>query len=65
MRTRICTDKPETITFRLTLEATAAEFERLRDQLDGITAHPASELKYALTDVLAQSRKIFWAKEPD
>lgn len=65
MRTRICTDKPETITFRLTIEATAREFEQLRDQMEGLTAHPASELKYALTDVLAQARKIFWAREPD
>lgn len=65
MRTRICTEKPETIVFRLTLEATANEFEQLRDQLENITAHPASELKYALTDVLAQARKIFWAREPD
>lgn len=65
MRTRICTDKPETIVFRLTIEATAREFEQLRDQLENQTAHPASEFKHALNDVLAQARKIFWAKEAE
>lgn len=63
MRTHLCTDKPEEITFRLTLVATAKEFEALRDQLDDITKNPTNELKYALNDVLSQARKIYWAKE--
>ncbi len=63
MRAFLSTDKPDEITFRLTLVASAKEFEQMRDLLDRITAHPVSELKYALTDVLAQARKIYWAKE--
>lgn len=63
MRTYLSTDKPNEITFRLTLVATAGEFEKMRDQLDGIAGHPCSELKYALNDTLSQARKIYWAKE--
>jgi hypothetical protein len=63
MRCILCTDKPNEITFRLTMVATAKEFEQLRDQLDQTSGHPASELKYALNDVLSQARKVFWGKE--
>jgi hypothetical protein len=63
MRTRLCTDKPDEITFSLTVVATAKEFEQLRDQLANITAHPTSEFRYALNDVLAQARKIYWARD--
>lgn len=63
MRTRLCTDSPDQIVFRLTITATAKEFEAMRDQIDSINAHPCTELKYALTDVLSQARKIYWAKE--
>lgn len=65
MRCILCTDKPDEITFRLTIVATVKEFESLRDQLERITAHPASELRYGLTDVLSQARKIYWGKESD
>lgn len=63
MRVILCTDKPDEITFRLTIVATVKEFELLRDQLSDIKAHPASELRYGLNDVLAQARKTFWGKE--
>lgn len=65
MRTVFCTEKPDEITFRLTLVATAKEFELLRDQLEDIKAHPCSELKYGLSDVLGQARKMFWARPTD
>jgi hypothetical protein len=65
MRTRLCTDKPDDITFSLTVTATAKEFEALRDQLADINKHPASEFRYALNDVLAQARKIYWARDPE
>ena len=65
MRCILCTDKPEEITFRLTIVATAKEFEQLRDQLTDISAHPASQLKYGLTEVITQARKIFWPRDTD
>lgn len=65
MRTRLRTEKPDEITFDLTITATAKEFEQLRDQIDGITAHPTSEFRYRLNDVLAQARKIYWARDND
>lgn len=65
MRTRLCTEKPDEITFSLTIVATAKEFEQLRDQIADINRHPTSELGYALNDVLAQARKIYWARDPE
>ncbi len=65
MRCIICTEEPDKIAFRLTIVATAKEFEQLRDQLDGITAHPCSAFKYSLNDVLSQARKLFWSRDPE
>lgn len=65
MRCILCTDKPDEITFRLTIVATVKEFERMRDQLENVNSHPTNELRYGLTDVLAQARKMFWGKETE
>lgn len=65
MRTRLCTEKPDDITFSLTVTATAKEFEQLRDQIADIGKHPTTEFRYALNDVLTQARKIYWAREND
>lgn len=64
MRTRLLAENPEAITFTLKVEATAKEFEALRDAL-----HKAPHitevyvLRQQLDDLLAQARKIFWSKD--
>lgn len=65
MRVILCTEEPTKITFRLTMVATVDEFERLRDQLEGVVAHPGCQLKYGLTDVISQARKMFWSADKD
>lgn len=64
MRCILCTDKPDEITFRLTIVATVKELELLRDQIEQIKSHPTSALRTGLYDVLSQARKMFWGKEP-
>jgi hypothetical protein len=63
MKARLKCEKPEEIEYTVTITMSAKEWERLRGQLE--TAWPASELSYAIDDLLAQARKIYWAREPE
>jgi hypothetical protein len=56
-------DKPDDITFRVTIVGTVKEVERLRDQVGNSGEYEATLFRAALTDVLLQSRKTFWSKD--
>lgn len=64
MRTRLFAEKPGDILFTLKIEATAAEFETLRDALGYLPKNGpnaiARQLETDLNSLLAQARKIFY-----
>ena len=65
MDVRLKVEKPEDIVYTMTITMTAKNWEELRDQLK--TAWPSSRLGYAINDLLAQARKVYWpnSKETD
>lgn len=68
MQTRFMAEKPNDITFTLKIEATAAEFFELRDELHryGQRALPApltEKLTIELGHLLAASRKTFYPSD--
>lgn len=69
MRTRLMIEKPDETLFTLKIEASAAEFCAIRDDLDFILRQPrrlhdtsdaTKQLKYELNNLLGQARKIFY-----
>ena len=68
MEFRLRCEKPEEIVYTITATMTAKEWEEIRESLDASKAphwHPAGKLINAITDVLAQARKIYWPNSPD
>lgn len=65
MRTRLLVENPSTITFTMKIEATASEFEALRDELSsaGVMRPHSCYLRGELNNLLAQARKIFYADD--
>lgn len=66
-RARFGAENASKFEYTLKITMTIEEWERLRDQLDQtqITLYETSQLKHAITDILAQVRKIFWPTTPE
>ena len=68
MNTRFKIEKPGDVEFTMSITMTADGWEKLRDQLDKSSlsqSYPAWSLRAQINDVLAQARKIYWAKEAE
>lgn len=66
MKFRLKCESPADIEFTLMATMTAGQWEQVRERLDkGETKgyEPAGQLISAINDLLAQARKIYWAKE--
>lgn len=63
MKCRLKCENPGEIVYTIVLTTTAKEWEKLREQLNN--DYPAFQLKSAITDVLAQARKIYWAEDKE
>lgn len=67
MKVRLKCESPEAIEYTIVATMTCKEWEEVRKSLDATKAplwHPTGKLINAITDVLAQARKIYWAAEP-
>lgn len=67
MEFRLKCEKPGEIVYTLTATMTADEWEKVRENLtEGNAAYyePGGKLKNAITDLLAQARKIYWPNDP-
>jgi len=63
-KARFLAENPNKIEFTMKITMTAEEWERLRDAMDKAPkVYELNQLRYAVCDVLAQARKIFWAQE--
>lgn len=63
MQCRLKCEKPDEIEYTVTITMKAKDWERLREQLT--REWPSSDLGYHINDLLAQARKIYWAKPPE
>lgn len=61
MRYRLKCENPGDIEYTLIVTATAKEWEEFRDQLANV--YPSWKFSSAITDLLAQARKIYWPSE--
>ena len=61
MKCRFSCEKPDEITFTMTITMSAKEWCDLRDQLQ--QKWPSSSLSSSISDLLAQARKIYWPKD--
>lgn len=68
MQFRLKCEKPGEIEYTLTATMTAAEWEKVRERLDaGNTPYyePGGKLVSAISDLLAQARKIYWPESSE
>lgn len=66
MQTRLKCEKPGEIVYTMTITMTADEWSKLRDQLDEsklCQSFPSWQLRHDITDLLAQTRKVYWPKD--
>lgn len=65
MNIRLKCEQPNDILYTLTVTMTAGEWDKLRDQLDtcrDLMSYPAYDLRMAITDLLAQARKVYYTR---
>lgn len=62
MKARFKMENPKDAEYTMTLTMTANEWEKLRNQL--VEKWPSGSLSSAISDLLEQARRIFWA-EPE
>lgn len=68
MNFRLKCEKPGDIQYTLTATMSAEEWERVREFLDKSSPpsfEPAGVLRNAISDLLAQARKIYWHEGQD
>jgi hypothetical protein len=64
MQYRLKVEKPGDVEYTFTATMKASEWEKLRDQLSAPNlGWPASEMRRAIDDLLAQARKVYWPNE--
>lgn len=61
MEARFMIESPQKVKCTLKLTMTCKEWEELRDQLS--SAHPSWKLSRAISDILCEVRKVYYAPE--
>ena len=61
MRARFMIENPQEIECTMKLTMNVKEWEDLRDQLN--TTWPSSRLSQAITEILSEVRKVYYAKD--
>ena len=63
MEARFMIEKPQEVQCTMKITMSVAEWENLRDQLD--THWPSGRMNQAITQILTEVRKVYYAPEID